>query len=303
VAFITTNKQGDSTSISLHQDGHGGRMVGRADRIERTVLSGVTNTEHPHAFAARGELGAWTFLHLNPEVLREPSPMLAHPTIAADGSHLANALVRMRQEDPLLLNDVARDLANLVPEIVAIGVDDDPLRQLYTIWAHTQDGRRFSSRVLSDGTLRLLALATLRNDPAHRGLICVEEPENGLHPSRLSNLAQLLRDLATDFADPQQADEPLRQILLNTHSPLFISQPGVLRHVLFARMVTRLSSVRDAPAVRVTRIVPVDVSQQLKLDLGLDEPEVSYTLEQVVHYLQNSHTDTAIAELQGTVVG
>jgi len=229
--------------------------------------------------------------------------MLAHPTIAADGSHLANALVRMRQEDPLLLNDVARDLANLVPEIVAVSVDDDPLRQRYTIWAHTQDGRRFSSRVLSDGTLRLLALATLRNDPAHRGLICFEEPENGLYPSRLLNLAQLLRDLATDFADLQQADEPLRQILLNTHSPLLISQPGVLRHVLFARMVTRLSPGREAPAVRVTRIVPVDVSQQLKLDLGLDEPEVSYTLEQVIHYLQNSHADTAIAELQGTVVG
>ena len=36
---------------------------------------------------------------------------------------------------------------------------------------------RFSSRVLSDGTLRMLALATLKNDPEHQGVLCFEEPE------------------------------------------------------------------------------------------------------------------------------
>src|SRR5208282_1418974 len=132
----------------------------------------------------------WSFLHLNPEVLRQPSPMLAHATIAADGSNLPNALARMRQEDPYLLQDVARDLANLVPDIIEIRVEEDMLQRRYVVQAKTQDGRTFSSRVLSDGTLRLLALAALKNDPDYHGVLCFEEPENGLHPGRLENLAQ-----------------------------------------------------------------------------------------------------------------
>ncbi|NTW97855.1 MAG: AAA family ATPase, partial [Oscillochloris sp.] len=50
-AFISTELKGDTATISLHQDGHGGRKASVAERVERTVLSGVSNTEFPHAFA------------------------------------------------------------------------------------------------------------------------------------------------------------------------------------------------------------------------------------------------------------
>ncbi len=92
------------------------------------------------------------------------------------------------------------------------------------------DGRSFSSRVLSDGTLRLLALTILRNDPQFHGILCLEEPENGVNPMYLKNIGRLLRKIATDFDDPEQVDEPLRQVLITTHSPSFISQPEVIAH-------------------------------------------------------------------------
>lgn len=301
-AFISTQQQGEKATISLHQDGHGGRKASVAERIERTVLSGVTNTEFPHAFAAREEMRSWTFLHLNPEVLRQPSPMLAHTTIAADGGNLPNALVRMRQEDPMLLHDVARDLANLVPGIVGICVDEDVLQRRYIVQAQTQDGRTFSSRVLSDGTLRLLALAALTNDPAHHGVLCFEEPENGLHPGRLDSLAHLLQGLATDFTHPDQAQEPLRQLLVNTHSPLLISQAGLVQHVLFAHTVTRLRA-QTQPPLGVTRIVPVVLSRQLKLNMGIEDQEIAYTLDQVIHYLENADSEEAIAALRREALG
>jgi len=55
--FISTEetKTGQNT-IHLHQDSHGGRKSSVAEKIERTVLSGVTNTEFPHAFAAKEEI-------------------------------------------------------------------------------------------------------------------------------------------------------------------------------------------------------------------------------------------------------
>jgi len=218
--FISTSNERDMVTIYLHQDSRSGRKSSVAARMERTVLSGVLNTEFPHAFAAREAMRAWRFLQLNPEVLRQPSSMVGPQRMAADGRYLPGALARLQATDPLLLADVSRDLANLVPGVVKVELEMDKARDQYIIWARMQDGRRFSSRVLSDGALRMLALVTLKNDPDHQGVLCFEEPENGVHPFRLKNIAQVLSELATDFSDPEQQDAPLRQLLSNTHSPV-----------------------------------------------------------------------------------
>jgi len=296
-AFISTEGTSELATIHLHQDGHGGRKASPAERVERTVLSGVMDTEFPHAFAAREEMRSWAFLHLNPDVLRQPSSMLANPDVSSDGSNLPSALARMQAEDPMLLGDVARDLANLVPGIVEIEVEKDLPRNRYVVRVTTQDGRSFSSRVLSDGTLRLLALATLRNDPQYHGVLCFEEPENGLHPFRLENMVQLLQGLTTDFSDPDQAGEPLRQLLVNTHSPLLVSQPGVVKNVLFAYFSTRVQPGQAGKPVRVTRIVPVRPDLQLRLDLDMDDPEASYTHDQVARYLSSTDAGEALTFL------
>ncbi len=296
LSFISTDKaKTGQNTIHLHQDGHGGRKSSVAEKIERTVLSGVTNTEFPHAFAAREEIRTWRFLHLNPEVLRYPSSMLASPFLSADGHNLATTLAHMRAEDPYILTDVAADLATLVPGILKIEVDADQARNQYIIRAIMQDQTSFSSRVLSDGTLRMLALATLKNDPQNRGVLCFEEPENGVHPFRLKNIAHLLRALATDFHDENQAQLPLRQLLVNTHSPTFISQEDVRDALLFAYMATRVGPQDNGiPPHRVTRIVKVaKPNMQLRLDLSISKEEENYTLEQIRNYLNSDVLDEA----------
>ena len=297
--FISTKMESGTATIYLHQDGHGGRKASVAEKVERTVLSGVTNTEFPHAFAAREEMRTWGFLQLNPEVLRQPSSLLAPPIVSPDGSNLPSALARMQAEDPMAINDVSRDLANLVPGILKIEIEKDQPRNRYVVWAKTQDGRSFSSRVLSDGTLRLLALVTLRNDLQHRGVLCFEEPENGVHPFRLKNMVELLHGLATDFSDPEQVDAPLRQLLINTHSPVLVCQRGVLPGLLFAYMTTRVYPGKPRQTIRVTRIVPVQPSPQLKIDLDIGDQEETYTLGEVLEYLNSSDTGEARASLLG----
>ena len=297
LSFISTDRaDSGQRTIHLHQDGHGGRKSSVAEKIERTVLSGVTNTEFPHAFAAREEIRNWRFLQLNPEVLRFPSSMLASPFISPEGNNLATALARMQAEDFYSLNDVSSDLANLVPGILKIEVEKDSARNQYIIKAIMQDQSSFSSRVLSDGTLRMLALATLKNDPQYHGVLCFEEPENGVHPFRLTNMAHLLRELATDFEDESQVDSPLRQLLVNTHSPAFISQPDIREALLFAFMVTRVEPHGSGiPPQRVTRIVPVSKSNaQLTLLMAeISKEEESYTIDQIKKYLDSDYLDEA----------
>ncbi len=297
--FISTEDKAGVRTIFLHQDGRGGRKTYVAERAERTALSGVINTEFPHALAAREEMRSWRLLQLNPEALRQPSSMLATAEVAPNGSNLPSALARMEAQDPYALQNVSRDLANLVPGLVRVEVESDEPRKRYIIWAHMQDGRRFSSRVLSDGTLRLLALVTLRNDPQHQGVLCFEEPENGVHPSRLRQLVTLLRGLATDFSDPEQAEEPLRQLLVNTHSPALVKELDVERELLFAHTVTRVYPPPKSTQLRVTRIVPVKKNLQMQLSLGIEREEAAYTLQEVLAYLENARPDKAVAQLNG----
>jgi hypothetical protein len=72
---------------------------------------------------------------------------------------------------------------------------------------------------LSDGTLRFLALSVLELDPETPGLICMEEPENGIHPDRIPAILKLLQDIAADPDEPADESNPLRQVIVNTHSP------------------------------------------------------------------------------------
>lgn len=63
---------------------------------------------------------------------------------------------------------------------------------------------------LSDGTLRVLAVATVLLSAPQDSLVVIEEIDNGVHPSRA---ADLLRDIA------QVAKERRLRVLLTTHNP------------------------------------------------------------------------------------
>ncbi|RLT43228.1 MAG: DUF2813 domain-containing protein [Chloroflexi bacterium] len=298
--FISTAKEQGVPTLSLHQDGSGGRRSVVAEQTERTVLSGIQNTEFPHALAVAEEMRSWRFLQLNPDVLRLPGPMsmTASTILATDGQFLPNVLARLQNTDPFLLTDISRDMANLVPGILQVELEEDHKRNQYVVWVQTEDGGRFSSRVLSDGTLRMLVLATLKNDPTQSGLLCFEEPENGVHPFRLRSIAQLLRDLATDFSDPDATELPLRQVLCNTHSPVFISFPEILGNVLFAYTATRIVPQQPMQTHRVTRMVSVRADpKQISLP-GMPTEEQAFTLSEVKAYLESADLGAALDSLQ-----
>lgn len=82
----------------------------------------------------------------------------------------------------------------------------------------------YSAAVESDGTLRALALLVALYDPGNRGLICFEEPENGIYPQRLVDFAIHLRSLVYGSVEKRRRDPaaPLRQLLLSGHSPVIL---------------------------------------------------------------------------------
>jgi predicted ATPase len=52
----------------------------------------------------------------------------------------------------------------------------------------------------------------------------LEEPENGIHPERIPAMLRLLADLAVSTDIEVGSDNPLRQVIVNTHSPAVVGQ-------------------------------------------------------------------------------
>jgi len=231
VPFISTQRQEESVFIKLHQDGHGGRpQLRAASSLPRTILSFVNATEAPTATLARTEMLSWRLLQLEPSALRRPDSFIAPHALGSDGSHLAATLYHLAgpDKDSELASrtyaQIARRLAELVEDVRDVYVDRDEKRQLLTLYVTNRDGTSHPAISLSDGTLRFLALAVLEKDPNATGLICLEEPENGIHPGRIGAMLDLLHDIASNPSEQVDSDNPLRQVIVNTHSPSVVAQ-------------------------------------------------------------------------------
>jgi len=153
-------------------------------------------------------------------------------------------------------------LGALIPGVVDVTVEEDTRNREFRVDIGLRNGPPFSSRVVSDGTLRVLALLTMLHDPKHGGLVCFEEPENGVHPMRLRKLIHRLRELVTDPGESDPSGEPLSQILMNSHSPVVLSALEAGRErpidVVFADIVSVADPARGAIDTRTRlRAVPV----------------------------------------------
>ena len=219
----TTTKEDGSLVIKLHQDAKGrGRAYERAAAVlPRTVLSSSTAAESPTALCARREMQSWRLLQLEPAALRQPDEFAAPAHLESNGLHLAANLNRlaMRGEAAQVYSQIANRLSELIGGVKGLRIDRDDKRELLTLMMSGQDGTELPARALSDGTLRFLALSVLELDPETPGLICLEEPENGIHPERIAAMLRLLQDMATDPEEPADETNPLRQVIVNTHSP------------------------------------------------------------------------------------
>lgn len=235
--FISTEGNGASKIIRQHQDGGGGRpMPTSARNLPRTVLSAANAAKSPTATVARREMEAWRVLHLEPSALRQADDFTAPAKIGSDGSHLPATLHRLSRRAPRrTCAQIANQLSELIDGVRAIDIDIDDKRELLTLRAEDMDGTLHPARALSDGTLRFLALTILHQDPKTLGALCLEEPENGIHPARTPTLLNLLADIAVDPMLSPEPGNPLRQVIVNTHSPsIFREAPD--DSIIFAKM-------------------------------------------------------------------
>ena len=236
--FISTDTEDSGAKvIRIHQDGgsSGKPRPLLAANLPRTAVSAANAAESPTAMLVKREMQSWRRLQLEPSALRRPDPFTAPTKMGAEGSHLPATLHDLARLSVAGTNGapggadriysrLANRLSELIDDVHLVKVDRDEKRELLTLQVCGRDGTLHPARALSDGTLRFLALAVIELDPEFHGVLCLEEPENGIHPARIPAMLRLLQDIATDVSSPIGSDNPLRQVIVNTHSPTVVAQ-------------------------------------------------------------------------------
>jgi predicted ATPase len=231
--YISTVSGDNGGRIILHQDG-GSRGRGdtrSAEALRRTVLSGVNDAESPTCLCAKREMESWCILQLEPSALRQPDELSAPRHLDAHGRHLPATLYHLAKSASAASGGaegvycrVANRLSELIGGVHRVWVERDEKRELLTLMVSERDGSAYPARSLSDGTLRFLALSVMALDAESPGLVCLEEPENGIHPERIPAMLELLQDVAMDTELEVDDTNPLRQVIVNTHSPSVVAE-------------------------------------------------------------------------------
>ncbi len=252
--FISTVEAKDGqTEILVAQDGGSSGQPQRAPAATapKTIVATTNTSTTPTILAARREMQKWRVLALEPSAMRRTDRFHSEPFISPGGAHLPATLYRLAttgkngDDDPeRVFARITSRLAALVP-VLGIRIDVDEVRQLLTLEAIEKGGVPLPARSLSDGTLRFLTLCILAEDPDYQGVVCMEEPENGIHPEKMEAMVNLLRDLAVDPTRAPGPDNPMRQVILATHSPWFVQLQA--KADLLAAMETRIRGPLGKP--------------------------------------------------------
>ncbi|TKD01678.1 AAA family ATPase [Polyangium fumosum] len=195
-----------------------------------------SGNEYPALSRARALLSSMRAYYLDPRVaMRAARAPQEVDDIGPLGEDLAPFLYRLKAENPKVFASVKRSLCTVIPSVDDLSVDLDPRRGVLDVEIK-QNGTAYSSRVISEGTLRVLALACVATNPWTGSVVAFEEPENGVHPRRVELIAQLLGSLAL-------GSKERRQVIVTTHSPLFCA----------AALRIAWQRPRDVRLIQVTR--------------------------------------------------
>ncbi|MBF2761744.1 MAG: AAA family ATPase [Ectothiorhodospiraceae bacterium AqS1] len=211
--FIETRKKSKEGRLILAKEVPNTMMV-KSVRFDQSALSQPHYSPiYPYLAAAKQEIASWNFFHFEPrERMRTLDPLKPVWNIGPMGENLPAYLYTLKGQAPRHFKAIERSLKFLLPEVEGIDVhlDDHGDVELSLV----KDGVLISNRILSEGTLRILALLSIGGGEQPPSLVGLEEPENGIHPGRIQLVAELLKTRAI-YTERSQ-------YVVATHSPIFV---------------------------------------------------------------------------------
>jgi predicted ATPase len=193
------------------------------------------------------------FLDSVPHQMRDYAFIHDKKTLHGSGKNLSSVLYRLWDSKPETQKQILQFIQSL-PEQDITGIDfiktprDEVMLQLKETFGKQE--RIHDAALLSDGTLRVLAIAAALLSAPEGSLVVIEEIDNGVHPSRASHLVKTIIETAESRG---------LRVLLSTHNPALMDAlpDKALGDVVFCyrdsasgdSKLIRLSDIEDFPGL------------------------------------------------------
>jgi len=133
--------------------------------------------------------------------------------LSTSGNNLAQVTRYIYENHKSVFNTILEKMRTRVPGIAQVNASETIDGRIVLQFQDGSFKDPFISRYVSDGTIKMFAYLILLYDPTPHPLLCVEEPENYLHPDLLPQLAEEFREYS----------ERGGQVFISTHSPDFVN--------------------------------------------------------------------------------
>ena len=209
-------RSGDKVRLSYRNDG-GGRsrreLSWRDFQSFQSILAQLKDpSQYPELTMLGRELGGiriyreWSFGRNTPPRLAQKADLPNH-VLSEDGKNLGMVLNRLEG-----IPEAKKELLTALRQLYH-GIDDYYVQvEAGSVQVFLKEGNvPIPATRLSDGTLRYLCLLAILCNPKLPPLVCIEEPELGLHPDILPGLSDLLREVSERC-----------QLIVTTHSDTLV---------------------------------------------------------------------------------
>ena len=202
-----------------------------------------------------------------PKAMREYARVESSPQLLTNGSNLSAvlfALSEFKEQSSTALHRIT-EIVRQIPEepFTAIEFVETPLGDVMAGCVSdrgegTNGTKLVDARILSDGTLRMLAIVTALETVPNRSRIVIEEFDNGLHPSR----AKLLVGALAETASRRKLN-----VFVTTHNPAFMDALDETQ----MNSVVICHSDDSGDGSKVTKLSDMDIAGTVGLRGGLGD--------------------------------
>jgi predicted ATPase len=245
VRLLVLRPEGDA-AVGMMREPGGETQAIMVRRRNQLALSLATNPRLEALYELREYILGWRFygsFHLATDKVRRPVPIEQEPLLNEDGGNLSALLHYLYTEHPVAFDALQQHLRSAVPGFQRLSVKarGGP-GQVMAFWREEGVEEDLSLADLSDGTLRLLCWIALCVQPDPPPLICIDEPDQGVHPRTLPLLGGLF-EKASDRS----------QILLATHASYFLLQFDLTRIAVLRREMGEAKFYKPADSEALSR--------------------------------------------------
>lgn len=203
-----------------NEDEYGNEGV-EAKRVNQKVTSpdilaikGLGQFEQFKAISAfRSLLEKWYVSNFKIEYGKNISDTGISNHLSVNGDNLAQVTKYMYDYHRDRFNDILKKLPQRIPGVNQVEAKETEDGRIILRFQDKNFKDPFVARYVSDGTIKMFAYMILLHDPEPHPLLCIEEPENFLHPDLLLQLCEEIREYS----------ERGGQVFVSSHSPDFVN--------------------------------------------------------------------------------